>query len=311
MVMSLTFNGRLPGVVCQAALPPRAEAPLRLDVAGFVGFAERGPCDRPVALEDISQYRAVFGGDLPVAREGGRPVYAALPGAVRAFFDNGGRRCYVVRVTGDGAWATRFRLPGLVSWRGGEEFATPIATAASVGRWSERLSVGTQLSRWPLRALDYRPAARELDLEVPAPTTVRPGDLLRLRLAGAGGETVHFFPVASVQVRGSAATTVRGLPITVRAGEGTVQAFATAADPGSPPAVPVAATRLGETGWELDPLPVPLGFGPLPAKAGGGYALVLPDTERARPGDLLRVTFSGGEVVLFPVAAAGPAGDAG
>src|SRR5712692_8315993 len=99
----LTFNGRLPGVVCEAALPPSPEDPLRIDVAAFVGFAERGPLDLPVALEDISQYREVFGGDLPLARTrvGGQLVYAALPEAVRAFFDNGGRRCYVVRVAGE------------------------------------------------------------------------------------------------------------------------------------------------------------------------------------------------------------------
>src|SRR5437763_13877013 len=90
MSPSLTYNGRLPGVVCQAALPPPPEDPLRLDVAGFVGFAERGPLDTPVLLEDAAQYRRVFGGDLPVAREGGRPIYAYLPGAVQAFFDNGG-----------------------------------------------------------------------------------------------------------------------------------------------------------------------------------------------------------------------------
>src|SRR5437588_1980377 len=112
----LTFNGRLPGVVCEAALPPSGEIPLRLDVAAFVGFAERGPLDLPVAVEDISQYHEVFGGDLLLARTrlGGQPVFAALPQAVRAFFDNGGRRCYVVRVAGESASPNRFRLPGLV-----------------------------------------------------------------------------------------------------------------------------------------------------------------------------------------------------
>ena len=57
--------------------------------------------DTPVAVDDVHQYAAVFGGDLPLAvDERGVPVYAALPAAVRAFFDNGGRRCYVVRVAG-------------------------------------------------------------------------------------------------------------------------------------------------------------------------------------------------------------------
>ena len=44
---------------------PAGRTPVRLDVAAFVGFAERGPVDacRCRVVEDTSQYRAVFGGD--------------------------------------------------------------------------------------------------------------------------------------------------------------------------------------------------------------------------------------------------------
>src|SRR6185503_17903250 len=119
MLSPLTFRGRLPGVVCDPALPP-TPSPLRLDVAGFVGLAERGPLDRPVALEDAIQFAAVFGGDLAVARRGGVPTYAHLGSAVRAFFDNGGRRCQVVRVAGPAAETNCFRLTGLVSWDAAE-----------------------------------------------------------------------------------------------------------------------------------------------------------------------------------------------
>src|SRR5947209_4591585 len=189
----LTFNGRLPGVVCEAALPPPREDPLRLDVAAFVGFAERGPLDLPVALEDISQYHDVFGQDLLLARTrlGGQAVYAALPQAVKAFFDNGGRRCYVVRVAdNERARPNRFRMPGLVAWDPGDKYAealsTVIAPAAWVGRWSDNMSVGTQLLSLPLH-LAERPFgwADELDglevnLELPTATTVQTNDLLRL-----------------------------------------------------------------------------------------------------------------------------------
>src|SRR5512146_202774 len=118
MATPLTFRNRLPGVVCASTLPPRDE-PLRLDVAAFVGFAERGPLDLPVAVEDMSQYKAVFGGDFLIARTrlGGQPVYAAFPQAVKAFFDNGGRRCYVVRVAGENARPNRFCVPGLLAWQ--------------------------------------------------------------------------------------------------------------------------------------------------------------------------------------------------
>src|SRR6266550_6875527 len=84
--------------------PPPAErrdiAVVRTDVAGFVGFAERGPLPLPgagaidpkalaVRLTSWAQFLTVFGGYIP---------YGYLAYAVRAFFENGGTTCYVVRV---------------------------------------------------------------------------------------------------------------------------------------------------------------------------------------------------------------------
>jgi hypothetical protein len=301
----LTFNGRLPGVVCQTALPPPAEEPLRLDVAAFVGFAERGPLDVPIPVEDLGQYRAVFGGDLRVARDGGRPVYAHLPAAVQAFFDNGGRRCYVVRVAGAGARATRFRLPGLVGYDGATgALTTVVAAAAWVGRWSEAVSVGTQLRGWPLRVTAYRagrpgppPLDAEVDLEVPTLAAVQPGDLLRLRFAGAA-QPALLFPVTAVAQTGVPATTVSGIPITARAAAANMLAYAEAIE--SPPPWAVAVDRLGATGWE--PLPGPVGLlDPVP-DAPGSYGLDLPADIAIAGDDLLRVSCLGGTVVLFPVA---------
>ena len=79
-----------PGVYAQVvdASDPGVTA-VRTDVAAFVGLAERGPLDTPTAVESWVQYRSVFGGALRGA---------FLPYAVNAFFENGGRRCVVVRV---------------------------------------------------------------------------------------------------------------------------------------------------------------------------------------------------------------------
>src|SRR3712207_3470177 len=57
---------------------------LRTDVTGFVGIAERGPLRKPVRVETVRQFEAVFGGHIG----GGYLAYA-----VRAFFENGGRTC--------------------------------------------------------------------------------------------------------------------------------------------------------------------------------------------------------------------------
>src|SRR5262245_51501339 len=79
-----------PGVYYQTVDASDTEvAGVRTDVAGFVGIAERGPLDTPVPVESWRQFQAHFGGMT------GRGYLAY---AVRAFFENGGRRCWVVRV---------------------------------------------------------------------------------------------------------------------------------------------------------------------------------------------------------------------
>ncbi len=62
---------------------------LRTDIAGFVGIATRGPLHQALPVESWRQFTAYFG-DFTGA--------AYLAYAVRGFFENGGRRCWVVRV---------------------------------------------------------------------------------------------------------------------------------------------------------------------------------------------------------------------
>src|SRR6516162_1330894 len=92
-----------PGVYLQPQPAQRADLRLvRTDIAGFVGFTQRGPLPPPdatpdeavqaaVRLTSWAEFLATFGGFVP---------YSYLAYAVRAFFDNGGTTCYVVRVTG-------------------------------------------------------------------------------------------------------------------------------------------------------------------------------------------------------------------
>lgn len=294
---TLTYKGRLPGVVCEAALPRRESNPLRLDVTGFVGFAERGPLNTPVFVEDISQYRAIFGGDLLVARTGGLPIYAYLPQAVQSFFDNGGRRCYVVRVANErDARPNRFEMPGMVTWDG-TDLRRVVAPAAWVGRWSDRMHVGTQLHRTPLRlpahADHYRPnlAANSvaLDLEVPSVTLVQPGDVLALHFAN---DLTLLLRAATVEVTNAAPATLHDLSITVTATA--TLPLRLALEP--PPDVPAQVERLDALGWQALP-------GALSALAAGpeGVAFSLPEVAPVQEGDLLRLTFAG-VTLLFPVA---------
>ncbi|MFN7545833.1 MAG: phage tail sheath family protein [Acidobacteriota bacterium] len=66
----------------------------RTDIAAFVGMTERGPLDRAVRLTSWEEYRRVFGGFQD---------FGYLPYAVRAYFENGGLECYVVRLTRHGS----------------------------------------------------------------------------------------------------------------------------------------------------------------------------------------------------------------
>src|SRR6266699_978473 len=62
---------------------------IRTDVTGFVGIALRGPVDTAVPVQSWRQFQAHFGGFTGSG---------FLAYTVRAFFENGGRRCRGVRV---------------------------------------------------------------------------------------------------------------------------------------------------------------------------------------------------------------------
>ncbi|MEF8704517.1 MAG: phage tail sheath C-terminal domain-containing protein [Candidatus Accumulibacter sp. UW26] len=163
---------------------PLADGLPAMDVPVFVGFAERGPLDRPVALEDPAQYAAVFGGVLELvptgARGPGEPRQqrAHLPAAVASFFAGGGRRCYVIRVADrQQARAARFAVAGLrlaifdrdqrpPAWRvSANDFEL---AAASPGAWADR----------------HELAVRQRSVAVHADDALRRGELLRLRPFG-------------------------------------------------------------------------------------------------------------------------------
>lgn len=116
-------------------------AGIRTDVAGFVGIAERGPVDVPIAVESWRQFEARFGGFTGVG-------YLAY--AVRAFFENGGRRCWCVRV------ASRKPVGGVQS------AAAELVSAASTPVWRipvwriEASSGGTWGNRLKVRVIETR-----------------------------------------------------------------------------------------------------------------------------------------------------------
>jgi hypothetical protein len=199
----LTFHGRLPGVDCRPALAP-AEQPIRGDIAAFVGFAERGPVDMPVPVVDYASFTAIFGGDYALASDGGKPVYAALPAAVKAFFDNGGVRCHAVRVTGPNPATASWALPGVQIWQQDGTVSDVLVEAAWPGSWSAGLRVSTTpIARALAADAEYRRAAAtnpgRLDLRSRGATAaVQPGDLLDLDL-GPGRPRLYVRAAAAAE----------------------------------------------------------------------------------------------------------------
>ena len=213
-------TARLPGVRFEV-LPLAYRDPLpRMDIAGFIGFAARGPIDIPVLIEDAARFDDVFGINLPLAwdEERGAITQAQLGPAVRAFFRNGGRRCWVVRVAHTrerqqlrnggpvGARTSSFEIPGLLRSAPDDEriaqsrtrarrsalrargYQAARALARAPGSWADTLAINAvaQLRTVPVR---LNRTARELSIEA---LGVAAGELVRIHFARTG--LIGFLP---------------------------------------------------------------------------------------------------------------------
>jgi hypothetical protein len=174
---------RLPGLRFEAQPPPLAEKLPRMDVAAFVGFAASGPLHLPVAVEDPAQFEAIFGADAPLAwdRARGEQARAHLGPCVRAFFRNGGRRCWVIRVAGQ-ARANLFPLAGLARLQSNGALAPAYARPRSRGSWSDPLQAGAVVNSRAVVVGQFNSPA-DFQLEVSSADEVVAGDLLRFTFA--------------------------------------------------------------------------------------------------------------------------------
>jgi hypothetical protein len=194
---------RLPGFRFEAQAPPLPETLPRMDVAIFVGFAASGPIGIPVAVETVEQFTAIFGADLPLAwdRQRGEQTYAYLAPAVRAFFRNGGVRCWIVRVAKrkqsknsplNRARYNYFPVPGLAEAsfdKNGKASVMPaLARARAEGSWSDDLRASATLLARPVQItkLDKLGNSFEVELRLAPHEELDEGDVLRLRFADTG-----------------------------------------------------------------------------------------------------------------------------
>jgi hypothetical protein len=203
--MSARAPRRLPGFRFETQAPPLPEVLPRMDIAVFVGFAASGPLQTPVAVESEPQFTAIFGDDAPLAWdvERGEQVRAHLGPAVRAFFRNGGQRCWIIRVARQAATNDQplnrarysyFPIPCLAraefNAAGQISNVTPaFARARSEGSWSEALRVSSALLSRPAQvdgALHLSGPSYSMQIVRDPSNPLVAGDLLRLEFKDDG-----------------------------------------------------------------------------------------------------------------------------
>ena len=106
---------------------PRSIEGVGTSTAGFVGMAEKGPVSGiPQLVTSFKSFRQQFGGFLSEFKYG---EYRYLANSVEQFFNNGGTRCYVMRV------APQDALPASAD-KGVVKFI-----AANPGKWGDKIQV--------------------------------------------------------------------------------------------------------------------------------------------------------------------------
>ena len=166
----------------------------RMDIAVFVGFAASGPLHTPVVVEDISQFSSIFGEDLQLATDPvhGQTICAYLAPTVRSFFNNGGCRCWIIRVADEKkAKCNYFQIPGLLvaeKKNGNQREVRPaFAMARSEGSWSDALRVSAVLSAQPVNAeVSMRSNKNVIELELAHSEDLNQGDMLRITFEDLG-----------------------------------------------------------------------------------------------------------------------------
>lgn len=190
--MSSTLSRPLPGLRFDVPAPALDEALPRMDIAFFVGFAQRGPVGVPVAVESTVEFETVFGGELllvPANSEADEDTQALMPGSVAQFFLQGGRRAWVMRVAGDDAVTTRFPVQRMVQVRrvhGSGDWVAQTAwlRAASPGAWADGLHLQAWVSSQALALTPLSLDGEQLKLRAQGPSALGlvPGEAIRLQL---------------------------------------------------------------------------------------------------------------------------------
>lgn len=202
-----------PGIAWRVEAPTTVTLP-RMDIAAFVGFAQRGPLQLPVVVESYPDFVNLFGGLYRLAWDGEQGLWqtACLAPAVKAFFAQGGRRCWVVRVASPAAATTHFPLGGLLQPLPNGGYTGVNAQARCPGSWTDNLQTRVEALVTPLA---FVPGAVQpglpwsLNLQTLGNVPLQAGDVLQVDLSDRRHRAYAVVPVLE---RGSRQGTVTIAP---------------------------------------------------------------------------------------------------
>ena len=238
---------------------------MRTDIAGFVGYAERGPLPEDFApsfaVTDV--VRRLTSWDEFVATFGGYLAQGHLAYAVRGFFENGGDTCYVVRVAASQAPIAQQPLAARIALPSGPATPAGVLAAAGVG-FTATLTLAAGLAADTLVGNTLRIARPGVQQDVLVQAVQADGSFLLaapLDSHFAAGDAVTTFPSSAAIVarsRGFWGNTLRldfvaldgdafGLTVTVDLGPGvlpTEQEVYARLDPATAGAVLAASSNL-------------------------------------------------------------------
>ncbi|MFV0259216.1 MAG: phage tail sheath family protein [Acidimicrobiales bacterium] len=199
--------GSAPGLAVETDRPGNDAGTVRLDVAAFAGVAPRGPARQPVVDQRWGDDRAIVEPDRPYRRTvpvpvgswaeylthfGGRDTPGRLGQSVAAFFDQGGRRAWILRIVHDHGPGGPTRPEGNGAATG--RLDTPTTDGRPVdfharneGRWGNDLRLRVRHRTRPIPVLAVGPDGLRTDIDAWIPI----GSLLRAATP-AGHRTLHW-----------------------------------------------------------------------------------------------------------------------
>lgn len=260
--------------------------------AGFVGAARKGPSGKATFIPSFAHFQRIFGDAIkaPVAAQG-----EYLGHSVRAFFENGGARCYVVRVLAADALASSvaiergivLKLARGVTVRGPTHTlrlnALRGVTAGTILNIFTRPNAGSPFAQTRTVTVEsYDPLRDTITVdaasEIPNGVVLDPVNTVLLINGGTPG--------TATPAGGGATFTARNKGV-----DGDIVAIELRPRDRPPVALATASARRGAASIDLDPGSLPLNSGDTALQP------VIASLRRLRTGDTLTVGGSDGLVI--------------